>query len=420
MPLSQPVQLGDEVLEEPEAHLSVDLRRSFRFLLARRHTFLNLHTNLGAINWVGPHAPAEVAPQAPCWQGRACSQELPVQIQPARRRPSTVQTGRVWQKKMQKPRPTQLVLEASKRGASAEPAPPPLRPRPPPKSLKSAKATRGRPRRGGSAPARTLGSSRPETSSRQDTRGALVSTAPAEAAYCYATDLDFGSEPMPSVPGSFLPPGTAQTTDGVLDRPGLELPVDDRRVFSAPAGGRGGRGEQHHKRDCTTSRLPPLSDIAHGTSWRGLSRKLDPLADPCVLEVAEQVTSFVSPGALVVLCGECLNGRLGQRFADVLRALGSRVTLLLNARSLLPWAAAPCDPRSSEAKVLVLVVEWRAVAACLGVIRHAAQQQPFSAPVLDGVVLLCDHRDKVQAQELAASLDVPCPCRVMPSMAFQC
>lgn len=253
----------------------------------------------------------------------------------------------------------------------------------------------------------TPGSSRPDTrgtSSRPDTRGAVCSV-PSEA--IYAIDLDFVSEPTLSAPG------TAQTTGEIPGGLGLEFPLKESRMLPAPGG-----KQQSPKRGARTSRLPPLSDMAHGTSWRGLSRKLDPLADPCILEVAEQVTSLVSPGALVALCGECLHGRSGQRFADVLRALGVRVTLALNARGLLPWAAAPCDPQSSEAKMLVLVAEWRAVVGCLGVIRQAAQQQPFGGTMLHGVVVLCDHRDKVRAQELAASFDVRCPCRVMPSMAF--
>ncbi|CAE8697839.1 unnamed protein product, partial [Polarella glacialis] len=157
---------------------------------------------------------------------------------------------------------------------------------------------------------------------------------------------------------------------------------------------------------------------AHSTLWRSLAREQDPLADPLVLEVAEEVASLLSPDSLVVLCGGCLQGRTGQRFANSVRALGGRVLVAPTARQLQSWADQPRVPGVGPEE-LVLVSDWQELSSCLGVLRKVTQEWHRGRPqlLLRGGVVLCDRSEERQALALVQAADLP-RWRVMPSLAF--
>ena len=146
-----------------------------------------------------------------------------------------------------------------------------------------------------------------------------------------------------------------------------------------------------------------LTVIHHGTTWRQLGRRLDVLADPVLLELAEQASSHSPAGSFLALIGECFHGRLGQRFADAIRALGYKV--IYGNASLLAWAAARED--SNEMAELVLVAHWKSLQSCIGLLKPH---------VLLGAVVLCDHCDEAWAKAEAKSL--PCRWQVMQSLIF--
>lgn len=158
------------------------------------------------------------------------------------------------------------------------------------------------------------------------------------------------------------------------------------------------------KESVKSPQLPSLTVIDHGTSWRKLGRKLDVLADPVLLELAEQASKQASrAGSFLALIGECFHGRVGQRFADAIRALGYKV--IYGNAALLSWASARED--SNDRAELVLVVHWKSLKGCIGVLQ---------SHVLRGVVVLCDHCDEAFAKAEAKSL--PCPWQVMQSLIF--
>merc|ERR1719271_1551284 len=51
---------------------------------------------------------------------------------------------------------------------------------------------------------------------------------------------------------------------------------------------------------------------AHATKWRNVDRSQDPLADPRLLEMADVISDFHSPGAVVAFCDSRVDTRVGQ------------------------------------------------------------------------------------------------------------
>ncbi|CAE7464812.1 unnamed protein product [Symbiodinium natans] len=158
--------------------------------------------------------------------------------------------------------------------------------------------------------------------------------------------------------------------------------------------------------------LPSLSIIHHSTAWRKLPRKLDALADPILLEVAEETSRFCSETTVLALCGPAFRTRTGQRYQDSVRSLGFKVvTNMGSVSSLYTWASlCSCAEHPSD---LVLVSTWECVGSCLGLLR-----QTGALALLRGLLVLCSHHDQDQAQAAAKEALPPCRWRVIPSLAF--
>merc|ERR1711881_531603 len=102
---------------------------------------------------------------------------------------------------------------------------------------------------------------------------------------------------------------------GKLHRPETEAATEEGRRKSTLAGNvmdftNRLRGEQ------TKQKLPGITGggASGAAQWRGLCRSQDPLADPLLLELAEEVEMLRVPNATLALCGAWLKTRTGQRF----------------------------------------------------------------------------------------------------------
>ena len=170
------------------------------------------------------------------------------------------------------------------------------------------------------------------------------------------------------------------------------------RQPSDPKGPRApSRGPSYSPR---ASPLPSLTVIHHSTTWRNLGRRQDVLADPVLLELAEAVSGA---SHFIALIGRCFRGRLGQRFADALRALGYKV--ILGNASLVSWVSAHED--SKIFAELVLVAHWKSLQSSMAILQST---------IVHKAVVLCDHCDQVTA--MAEAKVLPCSWQVVPSLLF--
>jgi len=155
--------------------------------------------------------------------------------------------------------------------------------------------------------------------------------------------------------------------------------------------------------------------LDYSARWRSLPRRQDPLADPLLLELAEEICSLGVPGATVAICGDRLRTRSGQRFLGAVRALGAKVLPAPDSRALAAWAEAPRMPDVVEG--LVLVADWRALPSCLSVLRRSEEERGLLLELL-GVGILCDRREEQEATSAGSSAELHCRWRVLPSLAF--
>jgi len=153
----------------------------------------------------------------------------------------------------------------------------------------------------------------------------------------------------------------------------------------------------------------------HGVRWRSLTRKLDPFADPMLLELVEVVNKMCSPGALVALCGDFLRSRTGQRLATSVKAVGNRTLPAPNVTGFSAWLDAI---QSSETEELVLVADWRVLVSCLAVINEATEDRGALIKLM-GTIVLCSRQEKSEATVAAVGVRKSCPCKVIPSLTLE-
>jgi len=207
------------------------------------------------------------------------------------------------------------------------------------------------------------------------------------------------------------PPERPQS-QGVVER--KEVPEEDgeeQKALAQTAGDFFRPGSSRQAKPKTTQ-LPSLSVIHHGTAWRKLSRKFDALADPILLEVAEETSRFCSETTVLALCGPAFRTRTGQRYQDAVRALGFKVvTNMGSVSSLYTWASlCSCAENPSD---IVVVSTWECLGSCFGILR-----QTHTLPLLRGLLVLCSHHNAAEAQAATNEVMPPCRWRVIPSMAF--
>mmetsp|Transcript_72674 Transcript_72674/g.234936 ORF Transcript_72674/g.234936 Transcript_72674/m.234936 type:complete len:712 (-) Transcript_72674:96-2231(-) len=346
-----------------------------------------------AWTWVGPHAAPRVMSSADFWEGSAVSVPVTVTVRPAAGKAPKVGQG------------TSMAQEEQRCSSLASPDAPPGT------KQRSAGGPPTRPRVRRPLPFRRL-----------------LACAKAATATLALSD-GRGDEGIEDGPGAGTPAAAGSRTSTASGRSG------GSRCSSRDGGGASGQ----------TPRLPRLSrslggsggaaatGLEHGASWRGLSRHQDPLVDPGLLELAEFVHSFAARrarannagaggaggGPLVVLCGERLKSRTGQRFIASVRASGLRALPAPDGRALAKWAEAP---RHVEAAGdLVLVSDWRVLAPTLAVLRRAKEDLGLASRLL-GIVVLCGRHEEEEARAAVAAsaphASQGCPCAVLPSLAF--
>mmetsp|Transcript_34646 Transcript_34646/g.62848 ORF Transcript_34646/g.62848 Transcript_34646/m.62848 type:complete len:538 (+) Transcript_34646:53-1666(+) len=357
-----------------------------------------LATALGPIVFVGPHEPREASEQTKTWKGESQSEAFEVEISSSDGRKEVTReqaaknenAGRVWQTKLHHASETEMEDEFLARHLTTQPAP-----------KKKAKGSRRRSpllkREAGAVVTRAMEDAMEESSAKQisrptskqisrpTTRGAATSTAPSSAVQ--VSDLDFEALP-----------GSAAAVDGA----NLGLTLFEEQPLRSPR----------------SARLPALSSLEHCAHWRGLGRKHDLMADPCLLEVAEEVSTLLGPSTMVAICGEWLQSRTGRRFVEAVRGLGARVVPAPTARSLHSWAARPRSPGQLEE--LVLVAKWQSLQSSVASLRKAIEERTFGSTslVLRGAVALCERCEEEQATAAAAASELQCRWLVIPSVAF--
>lgn len=152
---------------------------------------------------------------------------------------------------------------------------------------------------------------------------------------------------------------------------------------------------------------------AHATKWRNVDRSQDPLADPRLLEMADVISDFHSPGAVVAFCDSRVDTRVGQRLLATVQAIGAPSKRFSTPQKLAEWMEIP---RQTGHQSVVIVCGWQSVHGCLDVLQRAEQYGLFV--MLCGVVVLCEPREEKQAKNLAFGAPLSCPMHVMPSLAF--
>lgn len=152
---------------------------------------------------------------------------------------------------------------------------------------------------------------------------------------------------------------------------------------------------------------------AHATNWRNVNKCQDPLADPRLLEMADVISEFHSPGAVVAFCDSRVGTRVGQRLLATMQALGAPSKRFPTPQKLADWMEIPreCDHQS-----LVVVCGWQSLHGCLDAIQRA--EQYGLSVMVSGVVVLCEPREESQAKSLTFGTPLSCPMRVLPSLAF--
>eukprot|EP00933_Yihiella_yeosuensis_P055326 TRINITY_DN54067_c0_g1_i1.p1 TRINITY_DN54067_c0_g1~~TRINITY_DN54067_c0_g1_i1.p1 ORF type:complete len:668 (-),score=120.43 TRINITY_DN54067_c0_g1_i1:259-2262(-) len=217
-----------------------------------------------------------------------------------------------------------------------------------------------------------------------------------------------------SKPKKALPPAAATWTLG--DGPWTAR--DTRRLLATELGWmpRQQPGWRHQNGD--HRQKPELS-----TRWRRLNRDQDALADPLLLEVAEEVLRMVTPRSIVAFCGECLQTRSGKRFEECVRSLGARIHPAASVRAFEAWLATPrASRRYDEEPVeeVVLVADWKSLSSLVSILRRTVELRPLQSPplILHGLIVLCRRGDEEAATAFSASSELPCRYRVMPSLAF--
>jgi len=173
-----------------------------------------------------------------------------------------------------------------------------------------------------------------------------------------------------------------------------------------------------------TLKATTLYGPEHGACWRGVSRHQDPLADPRLLELAENLMAMIGTraagarGPTIALCSERVKTRTGRRFVATLQSLGARVLASLDTRKLVEWGE---RPRAAMGVVedLLLVADWQLVADCVRIVQRCGAEQPWLTPLsLVGVAALCDLREERDARLVISSVNPSCPVQVLPSLAF--
>lgn len=159
-----------------------------------------------------------------------------------------------------------------------------------------------------------------------------------------------------------------------------------------------------------------LGSIERAARLRGLTRHQDPLADPCLLELAEQITGLMVPGCMVAMCGDRLRSRVGQRFVSSVRSLGAHVLPGPHIRGLAKWLQAPRVVCKGQTEALLLVTDWRQLHNCITLLQEAVKD--LSKLTLLGVLVLCEHQEKQTATQLAATAGMRCPWRVIATLAL--
>jgi len=377
-------------LSEPGREVSSDswpLQPRLRFVL--QGLGRELATNLGPICFVGPHEPREATHDTPTWKGESQSEPLKVTVSvgPGNRKELTREQVAareravgVWQTKLHHASEREMEEEKAARAAQkplAKKAKAPKRAKTP--LLK---------REAGAAVTRAM-----EDAVDSSTRRSRLSP---------ATRAAMSSAQSSAVPDFEAVPGSPAAES-------LCVLVDPR----APA------ELQKPRRGSLSARLPALSSLEHCSKWRGVGRQHDLMADPSLLQLAEEVATFLGPSSTVAICGEWLQSRTGRRFVEAVRSLGARVLPVPTARSLHAWASRPRESLG-ELEELVLVAKWQSLSGCVAALRKAVQERPpgSTSLLLRGAVALCERCEEEQATLAATSSDLHCRWRVIPSLAF--
>jgi hypothetical protein len=129
--------------------------------------------------------------------------------------------------------------------------------------------------------------------------------------------------------------------------------------------------------------------------------------------MAESISDLRTPGAVVAFCDSRVGSRAGQRFLATVQAIGAASKRFATPQKLAEWIEMP---RQNGAESVVIVCGWQALHGCLDAIDRAGHHG--LAISLCGVVVLCEPREEKQAKSLTFGSPLPCPMRVLPSLAF--
>jgi len=422
-------------LSEPGREVSSDswpLRPRLRFVL--QGLGRELATNLGPICFVGPHEPREATHRTATWKGQSQSEPLQVTVSvgPGKRKELTREQVAareraivVWQTKLHHASEREIEEARAAQKPVAKKAKAPKRAKTPLKRegldmLKreaGAAVTRAvedavdsSTRRSRLSTPASRPASRPTTSTSGPATRAATSSAPSSAVPC--SDLDFEAVP-----------GSASAADSDLGEQATFSGQDPCQCRLAERGvlvdRRAPAELQKPRSGSLSARLPALSSLEHCSKWRGLGRMHDLMADPSLLQLAEEVATFLGPSSTVAICGEWLQSRTGRRFVEAVRSLGARVLPVPTARSLHAWASRPRET-PAQLEELVLVAKWQSLSGCVAALRKAVQERPpgSTSLLLRGAVALCERCEEEQATLAATSSDLHCRWRVIPSLAF--